>query len=116
MKKIHYAWWIMIACCAITSCTGFVMTSGGNFFRPVAEDLGIGVGQLMLYITIASLTMAALFPTAAKLLGKNLTSILLAGGLLQYIPFLYSGIVYRHWIFGDNVHGSANFDKHVVCR
>lgn len=87
MKKIHYAWWIMIACCAITSCTGFVMTSGGNFFRPVAEELGIGVGTLMLYITIASLTMAALFPTAAKLLGNNLKPVLLAGGLLQYIPF-----------------------------
>ena len=87
MKKMHYAWWIMIACCAITSCTGFVMTSGGNFFRPVAEELGVGVGKLMLYITIISLTMAALFPTAGKLMGKHLKPVLLAGGILQYIPF-----------------------------
>ena len=91
MKKIHYAWWIMVAGCVVNTCTGFVMISGGNFFRPVAEDLGVGVGRLMIYITIASLTMSALFPTAGKLLGKHLKLVLLAGGLLQYIPF---GLLY----------------------
>ena len=88
---MHYAWWIMIACCVITSCTGFIMISGGNFFRPVAEDLGVGIGKLMFYVTIISLTMSALFSTAAKLLEKSLKPILLIGGILQYIPF---GLLY----------------------
>ena len=87
MKKIHYAWWIMLACCAITCCTGIVFTCGGNFYRPVAEELGVGIGKLTLFVTIASLTMAALFSTAGKLMGKNLKLVLLAGGILQYVPY-----------------------------
>lgn len=87
MKKMHYAWWIMIACCAITCCTGIVSTSGGNFYRPVAEELGVGIGKLTLYVTIMSLTMAALFPAAGNLLGKHLKLVLLSGGILQYVPF-----------------------------
>ncbi|MBQ3119684.1 MAG: MFS transporter [Peptococcaceae bacterium] len=87
MKKIHYAWWIMIACCAITSCTGFVSTAGGNFYRPVAEELGVGIGTLTLYVSIMSLTMAALFSTAGKFLAKNMKPVLLLGGILQYVPF-----------------------------
>lgn len=87
MKKIHYAWWVMVACCAITCCTGIVSTSSGNFYRPVAEELGVGIGKLTLYVTIMSLTMAALFPTAGKLLGKHLKTVLLLGGVIQYVPF-----------------------------
>lgn len=87
MKNVHYAWWIMLACCAISSCMGFVTVAGGNFYRPVAVELGVGVGQLALYMTVMSLTMAALFSTAGKLLAKNLKWSLLIGGLLQYIPY-----------------------------
>lgn len=103
MKKIHYAWWIMIACCAITCCTGIVSTSGGNFYRPVAEELGVGIGKLTLYVTIMSLTMAALFPVAGKLLEKNLKLVLLIGGILQYVPFGFMSCftsVYHFYIAG----------------
>ena len=85
--KMHYGWWIVVACCAITSCSGIIGTCGGNFYRPVAEELGVGIGKLTIYMTIMSLTMATLFPTAVKLLNKNLKPVLLLGGFLQYIAF-----------------------------
>ena len=87
MKKIHYAWWIMIACCAISCCTGIVFISAGNFYRPVAESLGVGVGTFTVYVMISSLTMAALFPVMSKLIGKYPVPVLLIGGILEYAPF-----------------------------
>lgn len=71
MKKVHYSWFIVLACCAITCCTGIVNTSGGNFYRPVCAELGIGLGTLTLYVTIMSLTMAFMFPTAGKIFSKK---------------------------------------------
>jgi len=103
MKKIHYGWFIVLACCTITAITGIVNTSGGNFYRPVAEELGIGLGTLTLYVTIMSLTMAFMFPTAGKLLAKNLKPVLLIGGILQYAAFgLMSTFqnVYQFYIAG----------------
>lgn len=83
--KFHYAWLIMIACCAISSCAGIIMTAASNLFLPVSIELGVGIGKVTFYVTILSLTMAFLFPTAGKFLNKNLKLTLLFGGICQYI-------------------------------
>ena len=52
-SKIHYAWLILAACCAIqASSIGIIMNSAGVFFPHVADDLQVGVGSISLYITI----------------------------------------------------------------
>ncbi len=99
MKKVHYGWFIVLACCAITCCTGIVNTSGGNFYRPVCAELGIGLGTLTLYVTIMSLTMAFMFPTAGKFLAKNLKPVLLLGGILQYVAFGLMSTFYNVYQF-----------------
>lgn len=84
MKKIHYAWVIMLACCAIQTTGGIIGTASSNLYRSIAADLQVGIGTLTIYLTIMSLTMAVLFPTAGRLLGRHLKAVLLIGGLCPY--------------------------------
>lgn len=103
MKKVHYAWVMVIVCCAIACCSGIIMTGGSNFYRIVAEELGVGVGVLTIYVTILSLTMAFLLPIAEKMLSKSLKGSLIIGGVCQYTAFALMGSftkVYHFYIAG----------------
>lgn len=103
MRKIHYAWWIVVACCAINCCNSIIISNGSNFFNPVAQSLNIGIGQITIYITIMSLTMAALFPVMGKLVEKHLKKILFLGGLLQFGTFALMSTfqhVQQFWVAG----------------
>lgn len=84
MKKIHYAWWIVVACCAINSCNGIIVSSATNFFNPVAQTLHVGIGQITVYVTVMSLTMAALYPLIGKLMRNHLKPLIVFGGVIQY--------------------------------
>jgi len=102
-KKIHYAWVMLIVCCAISLGSAIIVTNGSNFLHVVAAELEVGIGTLTVYITIMSLTMAALFPTASKLLGGKMKSAILLGGICQYIAFGLMGTfqqVYQFYIAG----------------
>lgn len=70
-KKVHYAWLIMISCCAI-AITGMGLINGcaGIFLRPVSQELGVGIGTLSLYITLQALVMSFMVPLAAKIMQK----------------------------------------------
>ena len=84
MKKIHYAWFIMLACCAIQTTGGIIGTASSNLYQAISTDLNVGIGTLTIYLTIMSLTMAVLFPTAGRFLGKYLKPVLLIGALVPY--------------------------------
>ena len=72
MKKIHYAWWILVSCCALEfGVVGMTASTMGIYLVPVSETLGVGVGQLSLYVTIQNLVMMALYPLAGKLLMEH---------------------------------------------
>ncbi len=103
MKKLHYGWWIVLACCAITCCNGIVMQATVNFYTPVANELGVGIGTLTIYVTIMSLTMAFLYPVVGSFLEKYLKPILLFGGVVQYVALALMGTfhsVYQFWFAG----------------
>ena len=72
MKKMHYAWWVMIACCALHfGVTGIAASTAGVFYSPVSSDLGVGVGTLSLHSTVQSISMMLFYPLAGKLLAKH---------------------------------------------
>jgi MFS family permease len=103
MKKLHYGWWIVLACCAITCCNGIIMQATVNFYGPVATELGVGIGKLTIYVTIMSLTMALLYPVVGNFLEKYLKPILLFGGVIQYVALALMGTfhsVYQFWFTG----------------
>jgi MFS family permease len=103
MKKLHYGWWIVLACCAITCCNGIIMQATVNFYGPVATELGVGIGKLTIYVTIMSLTMALLYPVVGNFLEKHLKPILLFGGVIQYVALALMGTfhsVYQFWFTG----------------
>ena len=71
MKKIHFAWWVLVACCALQfGVTGIAASTAGVFFSPVSTELGVGVGTFSLYSTIQSITMMLSYPLAGKFLSK----------------------------------------------
>ncbi len=81
MKKgIHYAW-VILACCCVMMMVGIGIfnSCAGIFFMPVSKELGIGVGQLSLYITIQSLVSMFIMPFTGKLFNKVNIRVLLGG-------------------------------------
>lgn len=69
MKKVHYAWWIMLSCCLLNiGVLGIVSYSAGIYFQPVVKELGIKTSEMGLHVTIRSLTMAAAMPFVSRIL------------------------------------------------
>lgn len=103
MVKIHYAWFIMMACCAIQTSAGIIGTASSNLYPDISAELNIGIGTLTIYITIMSLTMAGLFPIAGKFLGRALKPALLIGGIVPYVALgcmSFFSNVYEFYVAG----------------
>lgn len=88
-KKIHHCWWIMAACCVIMACgLGLLYNSAGIFLMPVSEALGVGRGPISLYLTIMTLMMTLMMPTAGRKLSKHRIGMILSGAfLINYLVF-----------------------------
>lgn len=81
-NKIHTAWFVLIACCALQAGgAGTLVNCAGIFLSPVAESLGVGIGEVSLYLTITSLCLAFSLPLAGKMLAKYNIRILLSAGM-----------------------------------
>lgn len=84
--KIHYAWWILVGCCAfIMSVLGIVNSCQGLFLIPVTESLGISRAQYSLAITIQGLLGIVSMPIAGRLLPKLNIRLVLTTALIFYI-------------------------------
>lgn len=86
--KMHYAWWIFIACCFI-SAGGFALVFDivGIYLDTVSESLSIDMGALTLWLGIESLVEFFVMPFAGKLFTTKrinlfiaLAALLVAGG------------------------------------
>lgn len=76
--KIHYAWLVLIGCCALVAgSVGFFINSSGVFFLAISQDLGYGMGQLSFFYTVQLLAMMVALPAAGRLLTKYDTRLLL---------------------------------------
>lgn len=72
MKKIHYAWWIMLSCCLLNiGILGIISYSAGIFYQPVVQELGIKTSEMGFHVTIRSLTMAAAMPIVGRILPRR---------------------------------------------
>jgi len=71
-REIHYAWIILVACCALqgVSC-GIMINCYGIFLKTVASDLGFSMSSFVLHMTIRTLVMGFLCPYATKLFAKK---------------------------------------------
>jgi len=70
-KRFHYAWIILIVGCIVNFAgLGTIFNTSGIFFPAVTGDLGIGTGDMALYMTVLCLAMFAGSPLVGKLLPK----------------------------------------------
>ncbi len=97
--KYGYHWLIVIVCCGFSAATlGLISNSNGVFFKPMADSLGVGIGSITLFVTIANLVQAVTCPLVAWLLNKwdirvlcssFILLTLLALTLIAFTPNLY---------------------------
>lgn len=70
-KKIHYAWWVLVACCMMMlGGQGIIQNCSGIFYAPAAEALGVGRGDISFYRTVANLATCITLPLAGKYLPR----------------------------------------------
>lgn len=82
-RPIHYAW-VIVWCgsCFFGTALGVLGYTVGNFFLPVSQSLGCGVGAVSFFVTLNTLAIAAAIPFARKLVEQNLRKALLAGATI----------------------------------
>ena len=69
--RFHYAWMILVSCCALEAGgLGAMMDAAGVFFVPVTSDLGFGRAEIALYMSINMFVQAFIMPLAGRGLPK----------------------------------------------
>ena len=71
-KKTHYAWVVLVACCALTSGLGILISSAGQWFAPVTGELGFSVTELTLYMSVCCLGFAVVSPFVGRVCSSPL--------------------------------------------
>lgn len=98
-KKLHFAWWILIGASIMVGLTrGGLNSSGGLFLSSVTQDLGVGIGSLSIYFSIASIVTMIFLPIAGKMMAKyNLRALLIVAVVLQAGSFAMFGLMNSVW-------------------
>lgn len=98
-KKIHFAWFVLFGLCVIVGLgKTAINNSAGLFIAPISEDLGIGVGNLTLYLSIAAIVTMLFLPIAGKLVMKYDTRmVLIVAIILQAGSFAMFGAMNSVW-------------------
>lgn len=98
-KKFHWAWWILIGASIMVGLTrGGLNSSGGLFLTPITKDLGISMGSLTIYFSIAAIVTMVFLPIAGKLMAKyNLRALLIIAAVLQAGSFAMFGFMDSVW-------------------
>ncbi len=66
-KKIHYAWFILVACCLLQSAiTGVVQNGRGIFYAPVCSELGFETSAFTLYSLFHGIASFLIMPLVTK--------------------------------------------------
>lgn len=98
-KKIHFAWIILIGMAIIMGVArGGINNAGGLFLSPVSKDLGIGIGELTIYFSVASIATMLFLPVAGKMLAKyDVRWLLILGIIMQAGSFALFGLMDSVW-------------------
>lgn len=111
-KKLHYAWWIAVACCAIyAGSVGIVVACAGLFYKHVSTELGVGTADIVFYTTLMYFVITITLPFAGKVFEKiNMRVLLSVAALTDALAFGLMGTytsVYQFYVSGV-VLGIAN--------
>lgn len=103
-KKIHYAWWTLVALCIIVGLAKGALTGSAGLFLPGAtKELDILTGNLTLYFSISSIVTMIFLPIGGKILAKyDIRSVLIIAIILQagsFVAFGFSNSVWGWYIF-----------------
>ncbi|MBB4824739.1 MFS family permease [Sporosarcina luteola] len=98
-KKIHFAWFVLIGLCITVGLGKAALNNTASLFiSPVAKDLGVGVGNLTLYLSISSVVTMIFLPIGGKILTKfNTGLVLIIAVLLQAGSFALFGFMHSVW-------------------
>lgn len=98
-KKFHYAWVILIALSLIRGISGPALNgSSGLFLTPVSEGIGVGIGQLSLYLSISSIATMIWLPIAGIIINKySVKTVVILGVSLQALSFSALGFMNSVW-------------------
>ncbi len=108
-KKIHYAWWILVALCLMVGIGKGVLNNSAGLFIPgvtaLPADGGLGIltGNLTIYFSIASIVTMIFLPIGGKILAKYDTRIVLITAMIlqagAFAGFGFSNSVWGWYIF-----------------
>ena len=98
-KKFHYAWVILVALALIRGISGPALNgSSGLFLTPVSESIGVGIGQLSLYLSISSIATMIWLPIAGVIINKySIKAVVILGVSLQALSFAALGFMKSVW-------------------
>lgn len=100
-SRLHYAWVILAAVIIIRGLAGggLNMTSA-LFLAPVAGDIGTGIGELSVYLSITSAVMVLWLPTAGKLIHHfDIRLVAAVGAALQILSFTAMGFAGKVYVW-----------------
>lgn len=98
---LHYAWVILAAVIIIRGLAGggLNMTSA-LFLAPVAGDIGTGIGELSVYLSITSAVMVLWLPTAGKMIHHfDIRLVAAVGAALQILSFAAMGFADKVYVW-----------------
>lgn len=106
-------YWVIIACCCgmIITSLGISNNCSGVFFAPIANDLGVGIGDTAMYITIMNLVTGFMGPLVILLSQKwYIRTTIFTGMLLTVLSMLSWSYITSVWPFyiAAVVHGVGN--------
>ncbi|WP_409367658.1 MFS transporter [Lysinibacillus sp. 38-6] len=98
-KKFHFAWLVLLGLCITVGLAKSGLNSSAGLFLPsVSKDLGVGLGNLTLYLSISSIVTMIFLPIGGKLMAKYDTRILLSIAIiLQAGSFALFGMMNSVW-------------------
>ncbi len=100
-NKIHYAWWILLACCAIQAGSqGTIFDTSGVFNSPVCKEFGFELGSFTLAQTFSAVAMMVTQPFTNHFYERyGLKKVLLVSGCFYYLSFFFlsKASVLWHW-------------------
>lgn len=98
-KSFHYAWIILIGISLILGLAKGAITNGSSLFlTPVSTELGIGMGNLTLYLSVGAIMTLVVLPFAGKLFEKYDVRLLLTIAIiLQGGSFAAFGLMNSVW-------------------
>lgn len=91
---------VATGCVLMMMCTGITFSCAGIFFTPITQTMGVGLGQVSMWMTIALLSMTAALPFAGRLVATKDLRLVLSGAVLLIglgeIAFSFASTV---WVF-----------------